>query len=116
MARELGNQPRLADAGIAADQEQPAAPTLCAGLGQRRELAQLLVAADAPARRRRRRIHGGRGCERDHRLAATANIERVGRVADEQAATCCQVPAPTTISPGPARLRSLRGGVHACRR
>ena len=56
LGRELGDEPGLADAGIAADDDDPAALPLGAGRGHGGEVAQFLVAADerAGARRRRR--------------------------------------------------------------
>ena len=55
MGRELGDEPRLADPGIAADDDDPAALPLGACHGHRGEVAKLLVPADQRADARRRR-------------------------------------------------------------
>ena len=55
MGRELGDEPRLADPGIAADDDDPAALPFGAGRCHRGEVAKLLVPADQRADARRRR-------------------------------------------------------------
>ena len=79
---ELGDEARLADAGIAADDDDAAALTLQARFGDGAEFAQLFVATDQRRRRGGRRLDAA-NAPGDERLVLALQRHRRGRLGVE---------------------------------
>ena len=73
---ELGDQARLADARVAADDDDAAALALGAGLGEGAEVAQLLVAADERRFAATRRLARAAHAPGDERLLLALDLDR----------------------------------------
>ena len=123
VGRELGDEPRLADARIAADDDDPAALPLGAGRGHGGEVAQLLVPADerAGAHRRGRPVAAD-AIRRERALLALdldRRLARPPRNGRPPAARCRRRRALRRARPGCAggrRCSPCRRSARRCRR